>query len=906
MTNKLILLILLLSIRGIAFPQKADCHYSTTTKPWAYWWWMGSSVTKEGITANLTKMAEAGFGGVHIIPIYGEKGDENNFIPFLSPRWMEMLVYTADETKRLGMGVDMTSGTGWPFGGPEVDPGTAAKVFQITSTPLTSSNIPLLQDSILNGDIAGYALYDDSGNCIHAEHSAGLPSRSVLAKAKKIDVLHYRPTRQKVKRAAPGGEGLVMDVFSKEAMDQYMSRFEKAFQQTDFTNEHVRAFYNDSYEVYGANFTPDFLKEFRSRRGYDLLPHLQTLADTVQTEKRKRLISDYCETVSDLLLDAFTRTWVSKSHNLGLLTRDQAHGSPGNLLDLYGVADIPETESFGSSGFIIPGLQNDPDYEESRFGRPNPLTMKFASSSAHVKGKQLVSSETATWLADHFKVTLAQVKPQVDELFISGINHIFYHGVTYSPPEKEFPGRLFYASTNFGPLSHFWNELPLLNRYISDCQTILQQTKPDNDILLYFGIHDIWSELNEKLLIRLFDVHHSDAWLRSQATGKLAQKLWDRGYSFDYISDRGLLYDVSSDGQSVRSGGITYKTIIVPALTHMPVETLRQILALARKGVMICFESAVPEDVPGLHEVEKRQQEMKELKAELLKLPNVKVVPDICTRLQQENFPRETMADEKLSFIRKKDGDKTIYFIANLSDRFHEGWIELAKRKEYAELYDVQNNVRGEAMQKDGKIFLQLEPGRSCFLFYSDQPLIKQRYPYYQKQGNPVDLSYGWRLSAVKGLSALPPEITVDTLRSWTGYGEPFLHFSGTIRYSKEFDLPDELLRQDAWRLEIEQLRETAEVIVNGEKAGTIWTVPGNITIPGKLLRKHNRIELDVTNTSFNRVIELDQQKVPWKNFYEINFVNIRYEPFDASGKSPVPSGLIGKVSLVPFRVVVD
>lgn len=902
MTAKLIVLVILLSFQGVSFSQKPERDFATTAKPWTYWWWMGSSVTKEGITTNLNKMAGAGFGGVHIIPIYGEKGDERNFIPFLSHQWMEMLKHTTSEAKRLGMGADMTSGTGWPFGGPEVDREAAAKVAVFTTKALSSTNISLLKDSILNGDIAGYSIYDARGNCLCSEKSTDLPAQSVLNQAVKIAVVRYKPTGQKVKRAAPGGEGLVIDVFSKDAVAHYMSRFEKAFHQTDFTNSPVRAFYNDSYEVYGANFTADFLTEFQTRRGYSLLPHLETLADTIQSDTRKRLISDYCETVSDLLLDEFTRTWVEKSHRMGLVTRNQAHGSPGNLLDLYGVADIPETESFGSSGFNIPGLHHDPDYEERRFGRPNPLTMKFASSAAHVKGKQLVSSETATWLADHFKVTLAQVKPQIDELFVSGINHVFYHGVTYSPPEKEFPGRLFYASTNFGPLSHFWNELPRLNTYIAECQTILQQTKPDNDILLYFGIHDIWGELNERLIVRLFDVHHSDAWLQSQATGRLAQNLWNKGYSFDYVSDRGLLEDISADGAALICAGAEYKTIIIPALTRMPVETLNRLLMLAQKGVTIYFESSIPGDVPGLYEVEKRQQEMKALQAELLKLPNVKVVPDVCAGLQREIFPREMMADQGLSFIRKKDGEKMVYFVTNLGNRFNEGWVELTKGKEHVELYDAQNNVRGEALQKNGKIFLQLEPGKSCFAICSDKPLATHNYPYYHRPGTPLDISCGWNLSAVKGQPVLPPATFADTLKSWTAYGAPFRFFSGTICYTKEFDLPDEWRQCEALRLEFEEIRETAEVIVNGRKIGTIWALPGNIIIPGEIFRKHNRIELNVTNTSYNRVIALDQQGVPWKNFYEINFVNIRYEPFDAAGKAPILSGIIGKVALVPLE----
>ena len=98
-----------------------------TYKPWAYWWWMGSSVTKDGITKNLEAYQKAGMGGMHIIPIYGEKGDEENFIEYLSPKWMEMLAHTVSEADRLGMGIDMTTGTGWPFGGPSLTFKNSAK-----------------------------------------------------------------------------------------------------------------------------------------------------------------------------------------------------------------------------------------------------------------------------------------------------------------------------------------------------------------------------------------------------------------------------------------------------------------------------------------------------------------------------------------------------------------------------------------------------------------------------------------------------------------------------------------------------------------------------------------------------------------------------------------------------------
>ena len=59
--------------------------------------------------------AAAGLGGVEITPIYGVRGFEDRNVAFLSPRWMELLSHTGREAQRLGLGVDMATGTGWPW-----------------------------------------------------------------------------------------------------------------------------------------------------------------------------------------------------------------------------------------------------------------------------------------------------------------------------------------------------------------------------------------------------------------------------------------------------------------------------------------------------------------------------------------------------------------------------------------------------------------------------------------------------------------------------------------------------------------------------------------------------------------------------------------------------------------------
>lgn len=95
-------------------------------KPGTRWWWLGSAVDKENLDWNLHYLHQAGIGSVEITPIYGVQGEEARDIPYLSPRWMEMLKHVQDQAARLEMIVDMNGGTGWPFGGPEIDPAYAA------------------------------------------------------------------------------------------------------------------------------------------------------------------------------------------------------------------------------------------------------------------------------------------------------------------------------------------------------------------------------------------------------------------------------------------------------------------------------------------------------------------------------------------------------------------------------------------------------------------------------------------------------------------------------------------------------------------------------------------------------------------------------------------------------------
>lgn len=846
---------------GLPTVGSAQAVSGQSARPWTYWWWMGSAVNEADISRQLTLVAKAGLGGVHIIPIYGVRGYESQFIPFLSDRWLAVFTHTVREANRLGLGVDLTTGTGWPFGGPNVTPDMAAKQWRIESNQFTGV-----------------------------------------------------PTKQTVKRAAPGGAGPVLDPFSASAMRQYLRRFDSTLVTLP---SRPRAVYNDSYEVFGANWTTDFLTEFRKRRGYDLSQQRMAFLDSTDRPEAIRVRQDFQQTIAELLHDASAQTWTGWARAHGYQTRYQAHGSPGNLLDLYALAGIPETESFGSSRFPIPGLRVDENYEVERFGTPHPLAMKFASSAAHLTGKPLVSSETGTWLADHFKVSLSQIKPQIDELFTAGINHVFYHGTTYSPPAETWsggsssdassPGWLFYASTNYGPSSHMWPHLPLPNQYVERCQRRLQTSRPDNDLLVYFPIHDLWATRSKSAGgVHLLEVHHVDRWLLPLPFGRLCDTLLRQGYSFDYVSDQ-LLSTLKADWQGrVQSNGATYQAIVIPHCVYLPETTLTQLNRLARQGVRVVFEGSVPQEVPGFHQHKARSRTLQRQAAAMRRLPAAVVSTNVPLTLNRLGIRRENWAERGLSFIRKRRGDTTLYFVANLSNRFRAGWVALSVPGtvvRYDPLTDDSVTLRERQGAAGQEIWLRLEPGQSCFL-----TVLPGKLGDVPKQSATPsadsDLAYIinglWRIDFLMGKPKLTVTATLPTLRSWTTLSDSAGFFWGTVRYETIFDLPASLDPAKPYTLDLGNVREVADVRLNGQPLGTAWCLPFQLTIPaGRLTRRGNRLSIEVTNLSANYMRLYDRQHPEWKRFYDINIVDIRYRPFDAGRWDAEPSGLLGPVQLV-------
>lgn len=890
---------------GSCANKKADQVWpeiTSQTKPWTRWWWMGNAVDKENITRQLEVFEKAGLGGVEITPIYGVKGYESKFIDYLSPLWFEMLDHTANEAKRLGLQVDLNMGTGWPFGGPQVEPEFAASKLVIQKYSLKANekfddtisindpkqlNLALLQKVIFVDEVDGSTDLTPLVNENHLMYAA--KNKGILY------ALFCAKTRQQVKRSAPGGAGYVLDHFSKAAFVDYTQPFE---QLTSYKGR-LRSMFNDSYEVYGADFSPNFLDEFKQRRGYDLADQLPLLEGDTLNQDYLRLLCDYRETISDMLLTNFATEWHQWSANHGFETKYQAHGSPGNLIDMYAAADIPECEVFGSPNFDIPGYRR--DTSEIRKGDSNKMMFKFASSAAHLKGGELVSSETFTWLREHFKTALSQAKPVAEDLMLSGVNHIFLHGSTYSPVEETWPGWKFYASVNFNPTNTIWQDADGLFSYISRCQSVLQNTTNDDEILLYWPIYDAYTNTDPSHLLHQYNIHSIDQWMLPTSFYKTATELDSNGYFFDFISDQFVANTEFNGTNLVIGGKATYKALVVPDLENIPVETLQQFIALKKSGANIIF-LGTPVTVPGAHKYKEREAKLKKLIDE--NKDYFSQNSSFIDQLKQAGIEGETLSQYGLKVLRKKWNGEPVYFVVNHSAQAVDGFLPFRTTAKSALLMDALTGQTGKAevqnSEKGTEIKIQLKPGQTLFVKTSSKDIKAEKWKYIASDLPGIQVDSKWTLKFKQGGPELPQPLELSNLISWTTFGESYSNFSGTAEYKTQFNLNVD--EKTGYLLDLGDVRESARIILNGQEVGVLFAIPYVIDITPYVVHGSNELSIEVTNLSANRLRALERSGYEWKKFYEINMVNIHYEKFNTKDWPPTPSGLISEVKIVPVQ----
>ena len=448
------------------------------------WWWFGPAVTHQELARELRLMKAAGIGGVEIQPVYPLELDDPKTSfhnqTYLSKDFLDAVRFTSEAAHQLGLRVDITLGSGWPYGGPDTPVTEASGRLRIEKSELP----PALE----NGE-------------------------SIIAHFpdQKLYFLAGR-TGQQVKRPSIGAEGFVLDHYSRAAVEHHLNAVGEKLMQA-FGAHPPYSVFSDSLEVYGADWTPDFFAEFQKRRGYELKPHLLALVDD-SVVGAASIRHDWGQTLTELAEDNYLKPIREWAHEHHTLFRSQTYGEPPVRLYSGAIPDLAE----GEAG---------PQWRKFN-------TARWAASINHLMGRPVTSSETFTWLhAPSFRATPLDMKAEADLHFIEGVNQLICHGWPYSPPSAAEPGWRFYASAAFNDHNPWFMVMPDIAKYLQRISYLMRQGQPVNDIAIYVPTDDIWSSFKPR--------HTSIDQVMDQRLGPtLIPRILNAGYTFDYVDDLSL------------------------------------------------------------------------------------------------------------------------------------------------------------------------------------------------------------------------------------------------------------------------------------------------------------------------------------------------------------------------------
>ena len=863
-------------------------------RPMMRWWWFGPAVTKPELQKELETMRGAGIGGVEIQPVYPlmlddeAKGIKN--LQYLSPEFLDDVSFANKSGRSLGLRVDITLGSGWPYGGPKTTLALSAGRLKVVSLPIADATVasPPLADGdslIAEFAVSGTEKSFDPASAVRIDLATGsIPPAAGTRTALFFIASH---TQQQVKRPAAGAEGYVLDHFSRAAIDAHLAGVATPLLNA-FGEQPPHSVFSDSLEVYGADWTADLPAEFQLRRGYDLIPHLPELL-AGGTPQAEAIRHDWGLTLSDLIRDNYLApiTQFAKDHRT--LFRSQTYGEPAATLADEAVPNLPEGEG--------------PQWNTFSFTR-------WASSASHLYGRNVTSAETWTWLhSPAFRATPLDMKAEADRMFLLGVNQFVGHGYPYSPPGAGEPGWSLYAAAVFNSHNPWFPVMPDVTRYLQRVSWLLRQGKPDNDIAILLPEDDAQAAFTPG------HVSVTDE-MRRRIAPELMAAILDSGYNIDYI-----------DAAAIdKLGVIPYPVLILPPTDRIPLATYKKIEGYAAAAGKVIALGKLPSLAPGLLEQGDSPQ-IASLSAKLFRESGHRGVlvdsPASLPDALHGALPPDLDATGQtggLGFIHRKLAASDVYFVVNTGNRPVDSSIQFRSSRPVVESWDPDS---GDILQfashaTGARIPLQLAPYESRVFVLNDNTEAESK-----KSGNPsaqstdstqellADLSTGWQIQFAD--SAAPQALA--SLTSWTEVpGKQF--YSGEAVYTRDVSIgsdpkPDTHIVLDFGAgtpitdnrrphasgmsaLLDPPIREAAIVFVNGQRAGSLWHPPYLIDISKFVHSGENRIEVRVYNTAINLLAgQSPRDYTALRAKY-----GRRFDPQDMDNLKPIPSGLFGPIHL--------
>ena len=493
-------------------PEQIFLHPPESAKPGVLWMWMGSNVTRVGITNDLEALKQEGFNRATmytpadiLVPWVAQiKMSPTPEIVAWTKPWFNLVRYAAVEAKRLNIDFGIHNCAGYESSGgkwitpelsmqqlcwskKEVNRTTDTLIFLEKPVVTPYSEIPFQEVvNTVTGKVekpfiaARKEYYKDIA-------VLAMPIKEIVLKNEVIDVtnkmdsggkLNWIPplghwvvyrfghttTGTKVSPAQPEAAGFECDKMNPIAVNYHMDYIINQIKKylgdligNGFTHIHF-----DSYEAGTPTWTPDMPQEFFKRRGYDIIPYLPVLAGQIIDSKSDsiKLITDVDATIKDLYRDVYFKTVSEKLRAVGLKFLCEPYGGPWRREDVVPYVDKVMTEFWTNKGAFTPS------------------ELDATITAARESGKNIIEAEAFTGMPEEsmWDETPAWLKPIGDAAFCAGVNSLVLSRFVHQPWDDTYKPGASYGQwgTHFDRTQTWWKPGKAMITYWQRCQGLLQ------------------------------------------------------------------------------------------------------------------------------------------------------------------------------------------------------------------------------------------------------------------------------------------------------------------------------------------------------------------------------------------------------------------------------------------------
>jgi hypothetical protein len=692
----------------------------------------------------------------------------------------------------------------------------------------------------------------------------------------------YSLTGHQNSPASPEATGLEVDKLNRGYVKAYFDHYLDLYK--DATNglmgkRGLQYVITDSWESGTANWTDEMIAEFNKRRGYDMKPWLPALAGHIveSAEATDRFLWDFRRTLEDLVAEYHydQLTDILKARGMARYTESHESGRAfiADGMEVKRSAAVPMSAMWTAG----PGRANeryDADIRES-------------ASVAHIYGQNLVAAEslTANGNAGAWAFSPETLKPTADREMSMGLNRFVIHTSVHQATDDKIPG------LGLGPFGQWFNrhdtwaeQAKPWTTYLARSSYMLQQGKFVADIAYYYG--------EDSNVTALFAGNPPPI---------------PAGYAFDYLNSDALikLMSVGANGNITTPSGMSYRILALdPNSQHMPLTVLRKIRDMVTAGATVVGPK--PIDSPSLHD---DQAEFKSIADQLWggRTGKGKVIGSgtIADALAALKVPADfeyskPQVDTELAFVHRKVSDGDVYWVSQRKARAEDVEITFRMTGKAPELWHADSGLIEPASYRtaDGRttVPLHLDPNDAMFVVFRKAATAPFRTLPKVVETKLTGVDGAWDVAFQPSRGA-PAKVSLPGLASWHLNADAGVkYFSGTAVYTKTIDVSTDSLKAGGrvW-LDLGDVKNIAEVAVNGKPLGVLWKAPFRVDVGGALKPGANSLEIKVTNLWVNRLIGDQQPGLTTKYTYTA----VQFYRAD----SPLqPSGLIGPVQLISSK----